>query len=142
MLSEKALEKTEEILEEIKKKSSKEKTSIIVEGKKDSEALRELGVKGPIHEISSNQKTALNFLESLRNYNEIIVLTDFDQEGDKLAQFSKKHLPKLGVEPEMELRTKLKKYLRKGVKDIEGLSEFIRREKIESKDNPTTNQNH
>ncbi|KXB09160.1 hypothetical protein AKJ35_00490 [candidate division MSBL1 archaeon SCGC-AAA833F18] len=141
MLSSEALEEIEKILDEIRQ-ISKEGTPIIVEGEKDEKSLRELDIKGPIYHISGNQKSTLNFLESLRGYEKVVVLTDFDQEGDKLARFSSKHLPKLGVDAELDLRKKLKKYVRKGVKDIEGLSKFFKREKLEnSKDNSRVNQN-
>lgn len=141
MLSTRALEEIEKILDEIRQ-ASEEGVGIIVEGEKDEKALRKLGVKGPIHQISSSQESALNFLEGLKDYERIIVLTDFDRMGDELARFTEKHLPKLGVDAELDLRKKLEKYVRRGVKDIEGLSKFYEREKFESsRDNSRANQN-
>jgi len=72
-------------------------TPIIVEGKKDEEALRELGMEGPIHQIPSGGRTPLNSLEDLPEYEEIIVLTDFDRTGEELADFCEENLEKLGV---------------------------------------------
>lgn len=129
MLSKKIIREIDKILDDLRK-LSRENTPIIVEGEKDERSLRQLKIKGPIYHISGTQKSALNFLEDLRDYEEVIILTDFDMEGDKLAGFTEKHLPKLGVKAELKMREKLKKYLFKGVKDIEGLNSFLKREKI------------
>lgn len=124
MLSKKALEEIEKVLEEIMQLSA-EGAAILVEGKKDVEAMRELGAKGPIHSITSSRRTVLNYLENLPNYEQALILTDFDRTGDELAAFCNKHLKKLGIEPISDLREKLKSYLRKGIKDIESLEKFL-----------------
>ena len=72
----------------------------------------------------------LNFLENLAGFEQIIILTDFDRAGDKLAGFCAEHLRRLGVEPIMDIREKLKALLRKDVKDIQGLAGFLRRQPL------------
>jgi 5S rRNA maturation endonuclease (ribonuclease M5) len=89
-------------------------------------ALRELNVSGPVFQISGSKETALNFLESLSRYGQVVVLTDFDRAGDELAKFCNKHLQRLGPKPILDLREKLKALLHKDVKDIQGLSKFLR----------------
>ncbi len=118
-------EQVEELLNELRESASAG-VPILVEGANDEEALRKLNVKGQIFRVSNSNKTLLNFLESLAGFKQIIVLTDFDRTGDKLAKFCAVHLKRLGVEPVIEFRQKLKALLRRDVKDIEGLAKFLR----------------
>lgn len=141
MLEPEVLEELEKTLDEIKKKSA-EGAAIIVEGRKDEKSLRKLGVSGPIHQIPTGGRTPLNSLEDLSDYEEAIVLTDFDEAGEDLADFCEKHLEKLGVNILFDLRSKLKHNIRKAVKDIEGMAKFIRSERAsQAKDNPKSGQN-
>lgn len=128
MLDPQTLEKLENNLEKIREKSD-EGAGILVEGKNDEEALRELGIEGPIHQIPAKGETLLNSIENLPEYDEILVLTDFDRTGEKLAVFCRNQLEKLGVNVLSELNKKLKKFVRKGVKDIEGMSSFTQSER-------------
>ena len=125
MLNEESFERVEELLDEIRERAA-EGIPVLVEGTDDEKALRELDVGGQILKLSGSSKTVLNFLEGLAGLKQVIILTDFDQAGDKLAKFCAEHLRRLGVEPVIELRQKLKSLLRKDVKDVEGLARFIR----------------
>ena len=129
MLTEETLEQVEELLDELRE-SSGEGVPILVEGADDEGALRKLDVNGRIFRASGSSKTLLNFLESLVSFKQIIILTDFDRAGDKLAKFCTEHLKRLGVEPVVEFRGKLKALLHKDVKDIEGLARFLRGQRI------------
>lgn len=124
MLTEETLEQVEGLLDELRECSSSG-VPTLVEGADDERALRKLNVKGKIFKISSGSKTLLNFLEGLTGFRQIIILTDFDRAGDKLAKFCAEHLKRLGVEPIMDTREKLKTLLRKDVKDIQGLAGFL-----------------
>lgn len=125
MLTEKTSEQVEELLNELRESASAG-VPILVEGMDDEWALCKLNVKGQIFRISNSSKTLLNFLESLTGFKQIIILTDFDRTGDKLAKFCAVHLKRLGIEPVIEFRQKLKALLRRDVKDIEGLAKFLR----------------
>ncbi|MFH1821098.1 MAG: toprim domain-containing protein [Methanobacteriota archaeon] len=127
LLTDEALEQIEELLDELGEKAS-DGVPIIVEGTNDVKALKKLGIEGRFHKVSSGN-SLLNFVESFSDSKEIIVLTDFDRTGDKLAKFIAKHARSLGVEPITELRGKLKPLVRRSVKDIEGLAKFMRRER-------------
>ncbi len=129
MLDLEALEQIEELLSELRE-SSAQGVPILVEGADDEGTLRRLGVEGRIFRVSSSSKTLLNFLESLAGFKQIIILTDFDRTGNKLAKFCVEHLKRIGVEPVVEFREKLKAILRKDVKDIEGLAKFLRGQQI------------
>lgn len=125
MITSETLEEIEELINELKRYSL-EGVPIVVEGARDMKALRELNVSGPVFQISGSKETALNFLESLSRYGQVVVLTDFDRAGDELAKFCNKHLQRLGPKPILDLREKLKALLHKDVKDIQGLSKFLR----------------
>jgi len=129
MLNLEALEQIEELLSELRECAA-QGVPILVEGANDEKTLRELGMEGRIFRASCNRKTLLNFLEGLASFKQIIILTDFDRAGDKLAKFSTEHLKRLGVEPVVEFREKLKAILHKDVKDIEGLAKFLRGQRI------------
>jgi len=129
LLTKETLEQVEELLDELRECSSGG-VPILVEGADDEKALRKLDVKEKIFRISSGSKTLLNFLESLAGFEQIIILTDFDRAGDKLAEFCAEHLRRLGVEPITDIREKLKTLLRKDVKDIQGLAGFMRRQPL------------
>ncbi len=129
MLDLEALEQIEELLSELKTYSA-QGVPILVEGANDERTLRGLGMEGCIFRISGSSKTLLNFLEGLAGSEQIVIMTDFDRAGDKLAKFCTKHLKRLGVEPVVEFREKLKRLLRKNVKDIEGLARFLRNQRI------------
>lgn len=125
MTMEETLERIGELLDELREYSAKG-TPIVVEGVRDEEALRELDVKGPIFQISSSKRTALNFVECLARHRQVIVLTDFDRTGEELAKFCLKHLQRLGPKPIVDLREELRALLHKDIKEIQGLAKFLR----------------
>ncbi len=129
LLEEEAFESLEEILQEIRELSS-EGVAIVVEGKNDEKSLRELDIKGPILQFPSGGKTPLNSIENLSHFDKVIILTDFDRTGEELAEYCRKHLEKLGVEVLFIYRDKLRSIVRKAVKDIEGLSKFVKSETL------------
>lgn len=129
MLNLEALEQIEELLSELRECSA-QGVPILVEGANDERTMRELGMEGRIFKVSGSSKTLLNFLEGLTDFKRIIILTDFDRAGNKLAKFCAEHLKRLGVEPAVEFRGKLKAILHRDVKDIEGLARFLRGQRI------------
>ncbi|KXB06060.1 hypothetical protein AKJ51_04270 [candidate division MSBL1 archaeon SCGC-AAA382A20] len=128
MLEPEVFEELENTLQEIRE-VSEEGTPIIVEGKKDEKSLRELDISGPIYQVPNRGQTMLKSLEDLPKYDEAIILTDFDRTGENLAEFCEKQLEKLGVSILFNLRDRLRGFVRKPVKDIEGMASFIKRER-------------
>ncbi|GEM_PF-425380 len=142
LLEPEAFEELEKTLADIRK-SSASGSAIIVEGEKDEKALRELDVSGPIHQIPTEGKTSLNSLEDLKYYSEAIILTDFDRTGEELAEFCNIHLKKIGINVLSDLRNKLRNFVRKAVKDIEGIASFMRTERAsQSRYNRNSYQRH
>ena len=129
MLSPEALKQVEEILDELRE-HAEAGVPVVVEGARDKRALLAMGVKGNISRISSGKRTALNFLEGLAGHPRVVVLTDFDRAGERLAKFCTKHLQRIGVEPIVEPREKLKRLLYKDLKDIEGLAKFLSGQRV------------
>lgn len=127
LLTDEVLEQIEGLLAELSEMAAGG-APIVVEGIKDMRALKKLGISGDIRKIS-NGNSLLNFVESFSGSKEIIVLTDFDRAGGELAGFIARHARTLGIEPVTEFRDKLKPLLRKNVKDIEGLANFLQRER-------------
>lgn len=100
--------------------------AVIVEGMRDMRALRALGVSGPI--VMASRSPALGLAEdAARKYSEIVVLTDWDQKGDEMARTIAQHLRSAGVRADLDIRGRLKKLVRKEIKDVESLSLYVER---------------
>ncbi len=79
------LERFQQLIEQVAFESSNG-SMIVVEGQKDRESLRRLGITGPIQCLQSSRQNAVGFVESLGPAKRIVVLTDFDREGVSLAK--------------------------------------------------------
>lgn len=100
--------------------------AIIVEGMRDERALRSLGVSGPV--IMASRRPALELAEdAAQRYEAIVVLTDWDLKGDEMALKIEQHLRSAGVRADVEIRSRLKKLVRKEIKDVESLSLYVER---------------
>jgi len=94
-----------EELEDLRELS--ETLPIIVEGRRDEKALRELGVETEFFHVSSG--TALYELGELivGKYSDVILLTDLDKAGNKLAKRLKSILSQGGVRVNERFRLSL-----------------------------------
>ncbi len=108
--------------------SPESSTCIIVEGANDENALRSLGIKGVVFRVYGNQKTIDDIERQLiqHHFTNVIILTDFDLEGQELARKLKKYL-----EPKIKIlglfRKRLKKSLGGWVEVIEAIPNFFSR---------------
>ncbi len=126
----KRLEKLEEIILELKE-SAEKGAIILVEGRKDAKSLQRLGISGDIR--FSSQQPLLEIADLLsKNGNEIILLTDWDKEGDALESKIIKHLSVHGVVPSTDIRSKLRALSKKRIKDIESLNNYVNKLRFES----------
>ena len=117
------LEKLEELILELQHMSDKG-ALIIVEGKRDRKALRALGITGTI--MLGTKKSILVFCEEVaREYNNVIVLTDWDENGDKLATLMEGYLRSTSTAVNMDIRKNIKNLVKKRIKDIESLDTHI-----------------
>ncbi|MBW6518450.1 MAG: toprim domain-containing protein [ANME-2 cluster archaeon] len=125
------LEQLEELVQELLQQSE-EGAAIIVEGKRDRRALRELGITGPVK--LGTQKSLLELCEEVaREYNKVIVLTDWDENGDKLARLMAEFLYNAGATVNTDIRQKIKALVKKRIKDIESLNTHIVNLRVELK---------
>ena len=90
-----------ELVELIQKLDSKYKgLLIVVEGKRDSMVLRNLGVKSPIIKTQS-RLSRMDMAESIAKKagkrGQVLILTDFDKEGKEICRFIERELELSGV---------------------------------------------
>jgi len=50
-----------------------------------------------------------------------------DKKGDEMAKTIEVHLRSAGVRPDLEIRSRLKKLVKKEIKDVESLSVYVER---------------
>lgn len=97
---------------------------IVVEGRNDESALRNLGICGAIE--SPGGQSLLHFTDSLAsNYDSVIVLTDWDRRGNQLSAQIVRYLQSHDVVIDTDLRSRLKKLVQKDIKDVQGLNRYI-----------------
>ncbi len=117
------LEKLEELIKELQVLSD-EGAIIVVEGKKDAESLRLLGITGEIR--FSTQQPLLDFTEALqRSGKEIILLTDWDKKGGESMHKMIRHLLAYGIMPNTRIRAKIRALVKKRIKDVESFNNYI-----------------
>ena len=103
---------------------------IVVEGRRDVESLRLLGIKGEIRLAS--QQPLLEFTEKLsKSGKEIVVLTDWDKRGGIMARKITDDLQFYGIMPNTDIRSRIGILVRKRIKDIESLNNYVCRLRYE-----------
>jgi 5S rRNA maturation endonuclease (ribonuclease M5) len=123
------LEKLEELILELQDMSVTG-AIIVVEGRKDVESLRSLGIKGEIK--LSSQQPLLDFTEALSGCGkDIVILTDWDRKGGMVARKIIDHLHAYSIIPNTGIRTKIGFLVKKKIKDIESLSRYIEKLRYE-----------
>ncbi len=118
-------EKLEKILRRIAGESSSG-TVIIVEGRKDKEALRKLGLAGPIVCFKSSGKGLVDFLGNIEA-KKIMVLTDFDKEGKDISARINEELAHLKMKTDHTLRKRLGALVRQDARTIQDLFRYVER---------------
>lgn len=121
-LIKKNIDKIKEIIEQIKIYSDSG-VPVIVEGIKDKQSLEMLGIKQNV--ITLQGKSLLQIDEVFMDKKEVIILTDFDAEGKKLAFTLQKQLMHRRISPNLKFWKSLKFYLKKNFKDIESLAKIF-----------------
>lgn len=106
---------------------------ILVEGKKDRLSLRQLSIKGKIMCIKSNRGNIQDLLHTMKSFNEIIVLTDFDHEGIELAKLLENELIFKKIKPNLRFWKTLKKVAGHDLNAIEGLCTYFFNLKLKAK---------
>ncbi len=123
------LEKIEELILELQS-LAESGAIIVVEGRKDYESLRLLGINGEIRFAS--QTPLLEFTEMLsKSRRKIILLTDWDKKGGMVARSIIRHLLTYGIMPNIEIRSKIRALVKKRIKDVESLNNYVNKLRYE-----------
>ncbi len=123
------LERIEEIILELQA-LAENGAIIVVEGRRDMDSLRYLGINGEIRLAS--QQPLLEFTELLsKSGKEIILLTDWDKKGSIVARKIIRHLLAYGIMPNMNIRSRMRSLVKKRIKDIESLNNYVNKLRYE-----------
>lgn len=120
-------EKILQVLEAVAEESAKG-TLIVVEGKKDVEALRAFGVGGQILCLKTGGKS---FTETLREIeekgaSEVVLFLDFDRRGREAASRLKCDLERLRIKPNMAFWRAMSSLVRHDIPAVESLSSYMK----------------
>jgi 5S rRNA maturation endonuclease (ribonuclease M5) len=101
-------------------------TPIIVEGKKDIESLRALGIEGKIISAKSGGKSRLDIISEMeKTSTQVVLLLDFDRRGREWTGILKYHMEKARIKPNLTFWNGLKRLVGRELKDIEGLAAYM-----------------
>ncbi|MFX1486257.1 MAG: toprim domain-containing protein [Promethearchaeota archaeon] len=116
------VERLEEVLLEIDNLSKS--FPIVVEGKKDEQALRKLGINGTIIRLSGRR--LFEVADTMVSFKKVVILTDFDNRGERIAHQLSRHLEERGIHPIMNCRIRILNVTEGRIRQIEGLNRFVR----------------
>lgn len=100
---------------------------IVVEGPRDKESLRLMGIKGRILCLQSSRKNTFGFAEQLFGEKHVIVLTDFDRQGVFLANRLSRILNSQKIHANLMLWRELRGLTRSELRSIEELPRLYER---------------
>ncbi|MEE9565086.1 MAG: toprim domain-containing protein [Candidatus Hydrothermarchaeaceae archaeon] len=90
--------KYEKIIEELEDlRELSQEIPVVVEGRNDEKALRDLGINGEVYHISDGTPFYEFCEEITGKYKDVILFTDTDTEGQKIAKRFKGHMSQMGV---------------------------------------------
>jgi len=126
-MSSRDLERAEyfiKFIDELKLENRDNNMLILVEGRKDVAALRLLGFDGPIKSIKGKRLSDL-IDEIILEYSRVLILSDWDAEGEMLYKRIKFLLESYGIKVEDKYRREIKNFTKKEIKDVEGLYVYV-----------------
>jgi 5S rRNA maturation endonuclease (ribonuclease M5) len=119
-------EKIQKIIDKLIEASEKGKP-IIVEGKKDTQALKELGVNGVILTVKSGGKSFLQATQEIEKFGarEVILLLDFDRRGREGTKRLQQDLERMKIKVNLRFWSELKGLLSRDIQCIESLPSYL-----------------
>ncbi|RLF69970.1 MAG: topoisomerase [Thermoplasmata archaeon] len=102
-------------------------TPILVEGRRDREALRSLGFEGEIVLLNQGHSILFVVREISRMHGRVIVLTDWDAKGNRLAALVVRACRANTIEADMTLRLELMNIVKKDASTVEALDTLYER---------------
>lgn len=102
-------------------------TPILVEGKKDVETLRAIGMTGPVVTVKTGGKSFLDVVTELEEKKtpKVILLLDFDRRGKQGTNRLRRNLEGVGIRVDLEFWLALLDSVGKDVQCVEGLSAYL-----------------
>ena len=125
-------ERIAEILNALAEESAKG-TPILVEGKKDVEALLALGIEGPIWSVKTGGKSFVDVVSELEESKppKVILFLDFDRRGKEGTRQLKQNLEMAKIKTDIEFWRALSRLAGKDIQCVEGLTAYL--EKLRTK---------
>lgn len=120
------LERLQKLIQRVSEESEKGGI-IVVEGQRDRESLREMGISGTILCLQSSRKNTVGFVEELDGRRDVIVLTDFDRQGVFLAKRLTRLMNSQSIHANLVLWRELRGLTRSDVRSIEELPKLYAR---------------
>jgi 2,5-diamino-6-(ribosylamino)-4(3H)-pyrimidinone 5'-phosphate reductase len=128
-LSTRLIEKEEKILQILNElaEESEKGTPIIVEGKKDVEALRALGVKGTVLSVKTGGKSFLDIVTEIEKMDasEVILLLDFDRRGKEGTKRLRQNLERAKIKANVKFWHALSALVGKEIQCVESLNAYL-----------------
>ena len=120
------MERIQLLLEKLVADSAKD-CLIVVEGRKDVHALRELGVKGKIITAKTSRKSFLDITDEIEKQTcpQVVLLLDFDRRGKELTKRLTQHLETVKIKTNTNYWKELQALVGRDVKDIEGIPTYL-----------------
>jgi 2,5-diamino-6-(ribosylamino)-4(3H)-pyrimidinone 5'-phosphate reductase len=119
-------EKIQQIITKLIEESTKGK-SIIVEGKKDAQTLRELGVNGSIFAVKTGGKSYLEATAEIEKLGarEVILLLDFDRRGKEGTKRLRENLERAKIKANIKFWRELQAFVGREIQCIESLTSYL-----------------
>jgi len=122
------LELLEKILDELR--IANLDLPVLVEGKRDKEALIELGLTGEILIVNTGH-TLMEICEDFgHRYTEIILMLDWDRKGKELTERIERNLVPLGVKTDKAFMVRIFHLVSKETKEVEALDKLMERLRV------------
>jgi 5S rRNA maturation endonuclease (ribonuclease M5) len=119
-------EKIQQIIAKLTEESAKG-TLIVVEGKKDAETLRALGVEGLVLTVKTGGKSFLDAEAEIEQSGtrKVVLLLDFDRRGREGTKRLKLDLERMKIKPNIKFWQELHGLVGREVQCIEGLPSYL-----------------
>jgi 5S rRNA maturation endonuclease (ribonuclease M5) len=120
-------EKIQRIIAALTEESAKGKP-IIVEGKKDAQALRELGVNGKILTVKTGGKSFIEATAEIEKLGaqEVILLLDFDRRGKEGTERLQQNLEPAKIKANTRFWRELQGLVGREIQCIESLTSYLK----------------